>query len=94
MGIDNHVYAYLLQLHRRVIKILHMNDEQSQTIDKYIDSLARELIGNSEIFCKDELLTIVGKIKGLELSSKSKTRKDVLDACNLVEKMQKRYEWC
>lgn len=68
-----------------------MYEEGSETINDYVKSLTRELVGNANEFQHDELFRIVGMLNGLDLSSHKKVRKDILDCCKMVEKIQKRH---
>lgn len=68
-----------------------MYEEGSETIEDYVGALTRELTGNANEFKHDELFRIIGVLNGLDLSSHKMVRKDILDCCNMVEKIQQRY---
>jgi hypothetical protein len=84
------VVEYLDRLIGRVFKIIPMNEEDCDTLDVYVDSLAREVFGNSSIFLGDELLTIVGTLKGLNFKNHKELKRDIFKTIDLITKAKER----
>lgn len=82
--------AYLSKLIGRVFKIIPMNEEQVGTLDTYVDSLTREIFGNSKVFFGEELLSICGTLKGLDYSNHKSLKSDVFKAIEIIEKVRER----
>lgn len=91
---DKDIQIYLKKLIGRVYKILPMAEEECLTLESYIDSLIRELIGNSKIFAKifvgDGLLVVIGTLEGLNFDNHDKLRSDILKITNIVGKIDKK----
>lgn len=81
---------YLNNLINRVFKILPMNEEKCETLDDYVDGLVRELIGNSKMISGDDLLKIVGTLKGMDFKSREKIKSDVFKTINTIEYVVKK----
>jgi hypothetical protein len=92
MTLESVKKKYFDRLYGRVIKILYMYEEEAETLDSYIESLSREMVGSALYFKDEELIRIVGVINGLDKTSHHKVRKDILDSCKIVEELQRRYE--
>jgi hypothetical protein len=91
--IDNkQVISYLDKLTNRVFKVIPMSEEKSTTLEKYVDSIVRELFGNSQIVFQDELLAIVGTLKGLDYRSHSKLRSDIFKVIEIISRTKDRVE--
>ena len=58
--------AYLSKLIGRMFKIIPMNEECVSTLESYVESLAREILGNSKLFLADELIAVSGTLMGLD----------------------------
>lgn len=84
------VDTYLTKLVGRVFKIIPMNEEGCKTLDSYIDSLVREIFGNSFILQGDELLAICGTLKGLNFESHKLMKSDVFKTIDLIYKVKER----
>lgn len=82
--------GYLSKLIGRIFKIIPMSEEGCETLDSYIDSLVREMIGNSQIFLGDELLSICGTLKGLNFNSHKQLKSDIFKAIDLIDKAKER----
>lgn len=82
--------AYLAKLIGRVFKIIPMSEENCKTLDSYIDSLVRELIGNSNIFLGEELLVVCGTLKGLNFESHKQLKSDIFKVIDLIAKAKDR----
>ncbi len=88
---------YLNFLIGKVYKILCMREENDKTLEKYMRSLQRELIGNQELIVKlkydSDFLSLLGKIEFLICHDADlhTYKKDVFDSISLIEKMQKKY---
>lgn len=89
---NKQVIAYFDKLVNRVFKILPMSEENSDTIDEYVNSLVRELIGNSKILYGEELLIVVGTLKGLPYENHKLLKSDIFKAIDIIEKVKKRVE--
>lgn len=89
--IDNkQVISYLDKLTNRVFKVIPMSEEKSITLEKYVDSIVRELFGNSTIVFEDELLGIVGTLKGLDYGNHSKLRSDIFKVLDIIDRTKVR----
>jgi hypothetical protein len=84
------VDAYLAKLIGRVFKIIPMNEEGCKTLDLYIDSLVREILGNSQIFLGDELFAICGTLKGLNINNHKQLKSDIFKTIDLIDRVRKR----
>lgn len=84
------IQVYLERLTSRIFKILPLYEEESTTLDSYVDSLVRELIGNSKIIkpLKKELLTLSGTLKGIEFDSHKNVRSDIFKALEIIGKLK------
>ncbi|TVX86073.1 hypothetical protein [Paenibacillus agilis] len=87
---ENQLDAYMSKLIGRVFKIIPMNEEQVSTLEAYVDSLLRELMGNSKLFLGEELLSVCGTLKGLDYSDHRLLKSDVFKAIELIEKARER----
>jgi hypothetical protein len=89
--IDNeYIYSYLTKLTGRVFKILPMQEEGCETLESYVDSLVREIIGNSRIFMGEEMLIISGTLKGIDFNNHESLRSDVFKITNMIDKIKER----
>lgn len=82
--------GYLSKLIGRVFKIIPMSEEECETLDSYVDSLVREILGNSKIFLGDELFSICGTLKGLNFDSHKQLKSDIFKAIALIDKTKER----
>lgn len=90
-GIDNkQVISYLDKLTNRVFKIIPMSEEKSTTLERYIESIVRELFGNSKVVFEDELLAIVGTLKGIDFDNHSKLRSDIFKVLDIIDRTKER----
>lgn len=87
---DKHIDEYLTKLVGRFFKIVPMSEEGCLTLDSYIDSLIREIFGNSSIFFGDELLSICGTLKGLDFNDHKKLKSDIFKSIDLIKKVRER----
>jgi hypothetical protein len=89
--IDNkQVISYLEKLTNRVFKVIPMSEEKSTTLEKYVDSIVRELFGNSQIVFRDELLAIVGTLKGLDYDNHRNLRSDIFKVIEIISRTKDR----
>lgn len=87
---ENQLDAYMSKLIGRVFKIIPMNEEQVGTLEAYVDSLLREMVGNSKVFLGEELLSVCGTLKGLDYSDHRLLKSDVFKAIELIDKARER----
>ncbi|MCY9758366.1 hypothetical protein M5X00_29550 [Paenibacillus alvei] len=74
----------------RVFKIIPMNEEQVSTLEAYVDSLLREIVGNSKVFLGEELLSVCGTLNGLDYNDHRLLKSDVFKAIELIDKARER----
>jgi hypothetical protein len=80
----------------KFFKILPMYEEQCQTLNQYIQSLNREMIGLSnlvsELENQEEFLTLVATLEGLCRSdiSVEEVKSDVFKSISILKKMKSR----
>lgn len=82
--------AYLSKLIDRMFKIIPMNEEKVSTLDSYVDSLAREIYGNSKVFLGEELISVCGTLNGLDYKNHKSLKSDVFKAIELIDKARER----
>lgn len=87
---DDQLNAYLSKLIGRIFKIIPMSEEQVSTLESYVDSLTREVMGNSKVFLGEELLSVCGTLKGLDYSNHRLLKSDVFKAIELISKARER----
>lgn len=89
---EEYINDYLEKTTNRIFKILPLSEEECPTVVEYVDSLTREIFGNSTIFFHDELLSISGTLRGLDFTNHKLLKSDVLKMCNSIKKIQKKVE--
>lgn len=66
---DPHIIEYVNKLVNRVYKILPMKEEKSSTVNTYLESLLRELIGNKKLiislYRNEDFVILIGTLQGL-----------------------------
>jgi hypothetical protein len=82
--------SYLSKLIGRIFKIIPMNEEGVDTLGSYVESLVRELFGNSKVFLGEELLSVCGTLKGLDYTNHKSLKSDIFKAIELVDKTKAR----
>lgn len=87
---DTQLDAYLTKLIGRIFKIIPMNEERVGTLDTYVDSLLREILGNAKLFLGEELLSVSGTLNGLDYKNHKSLKSDVFKAIELIEKAKGR----
>lgn len=87
---DAQLLAYLSKLINRVFKIIPMNEEKVSTIESYVDSLIREMVGNSKVFLGEELLLMCGTLKGLDYSNHRLLKSDVFKVIDVIVRVKER----
>jgi hypothetical protein len=86
---------YLNFLINRVYKCLPMRENGELTLQAYIESLLRELIGNKELIYElknnANFITLIGKLNYLSQNNidEKAYRKDIFDSISLIEKIKK-----
>jgi hypothetical protein len=90
---DEYWENYFKSLVSKVFKILPLREENVSSLNQYIESLLRELIGNQEladaIKHNEHFLALCGTLQNLLKESDIKTYKtDVFKCINLVKKIQ------
>lgn len=92
--IDNiYIRQYLEKLTHRVFKILPMCEEKSLTINEYIDSLVREITGNANVIFQEDLLLIVGTLKGLNKDNHKELKSDIFKTCDAISRIKERVDF-
>ena len=70
-----------------IINILYLRDENSPFVDATIQTLINEIMGSNKLFgYQAEVLTIVSNLEKARIDS-AQFRKCILDAANLVDKL-------
>lgn len=87
-----YIKQYLEKLTHRVFKILPMCEERSSTINEYIDSLVREITGNANVIFQEDLLLIVGTLKGLNKDSHKELKSDIFKTCDAISRIKERVD--
>ncbi|MGG4105153.1 hypothetical protein AAXB25_14650 [Paenibacillus lautus] len=87
---DTQLIAYLSKLINRVFKIIPMNEEKVTTIEPYVDSLVREMVGNSKVFLGEELLLMCGTLKGLDYGNHRLLKSDVFKVIDAIVRVKER----
>jgi hypothetical protein len=80
------IESYLNRLIGRIFKIIPLSEEGCETLEAYVDSLVREVLGNSKIFLGEELLCVSGTLKGLSFENHQALKSDIFKTINLIEK--------
>jgi hypothetical protein len=85
--------AYVDGLVGKVWKILPMKDSKSDTIDKYLNGLLRELVGNKELVFElrnnQDFLSILGSLESLIMEDeRSIYRSDVFKIITLIKRIK------
>lgn len=84
------IKEYLENLINKIWKLIPMNEKEDERIyiQKYSDSIARELFGNAEILIalQSDLITISGILKGLDYNNHKSLRSDVFRAINIISR--------
>lgn len=90
---DESLDSYLKGLIPRIFKILPLKEEEYETLDIYIDSLLREMIGLANVV--DELklntnyLSIIGTLENLLDENDIKIfKRDVFKCLDIIKKMR------
>lgn len=76
----------------KVFKIIHLKEEDCQTIDKYVNSLCRKFFGISKMYFSDEALLIVDVLNGLDFENHDYLRSDIFEIIEIIEYVKKRCE--
>jgi len=86
------VNDYLSKLINRVWKIIPMNEKEEERIyiDKYVESLIREITGVSIILdtLEGDFLTIVGTLNGLRFDNHSSVRSDIFKIIDIIKRIR------
>lgn len=87
------VMSYLDGLIGKVWKVLPLKDANSNTIEKYLKSLLRELVGNKELVFKlkdnQDISSILGTLQNLINEDDSSVyRSDVFKVINLIKRLK------
>jgi hypothetical protein len=82
--------AYFVKLIGRLFKIIPMNEEKVSTLDVYVGSLMREILGNSKVFLGEELFSVCGTLNGLDYEAHKSLKSDVFKAIELIDKARER----
>lgn len=92
---DGYLVNYLNYLIGKIYKCLPMKENGEITLDSYLSSLLRELIGNKELITELKgnalFISLIGKLEYLidnELDIKT-YRKDIFDCISIIEKIKK-----
>lgn len=93
---DEIVYNYLDRLIGAVYKCLPMKEKNDETLDKYLESLLRELNGNKELIYElknDALfLKLLGTLTGLKaIDDLEHYKSDVFKSINLIKKIKQKH---
>jgi hypothetical protein len=85
--------AYVDGLIGKVWKILPMKDSKSNTIEKYLNGLLRELVGNKELVFElrdnQDFLSILGSLESLiDEEEHSIYRSDVFKTIGLINRIK------
>lgn len=87
---DDIVKKYLEKLIDKIWKLIPMNEKEDERIyiQKYSDSIVRELFGNAKILIalQSDLITISGILKGLDYNNHKSLRSDVFRAINIISR--------
>lgn len=90
-NIDNEqVLSYLSRLINRVFKIIPMNEEKVSTLSEYVDSLVREMTGNSNLFYGEDFILMCGTLKGIDYSSHKHLKSDVFKVIDIIVGIKER----
>ena len=87
---DDYLNAYLTKLIGRLFKIIPMNEEEIATLESYVDSLIREMLGNSKVFYGEELLSVCGTLNGINYSDHKSLKSDVFKVIGTITKIRER----
>lgn len=86
------VNDYLSKLINRVWKIIPMNEKEEERIyiDKYVESLVREITGVSIILdtLEGDFLTIAGTLNGLRFDNHSSVRSDIFKIIDIIKRIR------
>lgn len=86
------VNDYLSKLINRVWKIIPMNEKEEERIyiDKYVESLIREITGVSIILdtLEGDFLTIAGTLNGLIFDNHSSVRSDIFKIIDIIKRIR------
>lgn len=89
--VDNEqIISYLSRLINRVFKIIPMNEEKVDTLSEYVESLVREMIGNSKLFYGEDLMLICGTLEGIDYSNHKHLKSDVFKVIDIIVGMKGR----
>lgn len=66
-------------------KIIHLKEEDCQTIDVYIKSLSRKFMGISRVYHREEALMIIDILNGINISDHETLRSDVFEVIKIIE---------
>lgn len=76
----------------KVFKVLHLKEEGCETLDKYVDSLSRKFFGASRLYFREENLSVVHILSGMDIDSHSLLRSDVFEIIKIIESIKERCE--
>ena len=90
---DESLVVYMEGLIGKVWKILPLKEEQSLTVERYIEGLLRELIGNQDLVYElsnnKDFLSILGTLNELiNVEEKEIYRSDIFKTISLIERMK------
>lgn len=74
----------------KVFKVLHLKEEGCETLDKYVDSLCRKFFGASKLYFKEENLSMVHILSGMDIDSHSLLRSDIFEVIRIIESIKER----
>jgi len=95
MKMEQHVIKYLERLVKKVWKILPMQEEGCSTLDLYISSLSREIMGSSILFFSEEMIAVASTLNGMDIQNHKSLKSDVFKATRILDSTKKRVkkEW-
>ena len=82
----------------KTYKILPMTEEECETVDVYVSSLLKEIIGNYKLLddlkYEGEFLSLIGTLQSLEKNNMDldECKQDVFKAIDIIKKMIKRID--
>lgn len=94
---DALVGKYLTDLVNRFYKILPIRENEEKTIEQYLESLLREMLGFKSLIIAlqydDRYITLLSILQYFidEKPDVSKVKSDVFKAINILKKLQKKY---
>ncbi len=84
---SNQIEKQKCHFYGAMINVLHLKDANSPFVDATIQTLINEIMGSNKLFgYQPEVLTIVSNLERARIDQ-SQFRKCILDAANLVDKL-------